>query len=181
MTCKFCGQETADPNTCEHCGKPMAEPVIAPEAPAETPKKPENVTTGIVGAVLGACLGAGSILLFSQLGYVSAISGFILAVCTLKGYELLGNQLSKTGIIVSIVLMALTPYIADRLDWAIVILNQAQSEGLNWTFANAFQAIPLLMEEEVIEAGSYWSNLGMLYLFTALGAFGTLKGLFVKK
>ena len=62
----------------------------------ESAGKPENVLAGVVGALLGCLLGVGCIVLLGQLGYVAALSGIVLAVCTLanrifSGY--LGGQL----------------------------------------------------------------------------------------
>ena len=141
--------------------------------------KQENVFTGIVGALLGAVIGAGVIILLGQLGFVASISGFILAVCTLKGYELLGGKLSVKGIVISLILLLATPYIADRLDWAILIMQEFSAEGV--TFGEAFAAVPVLIEEGAIVESEYITNLLMLYGFTILGAFSTFKGLFQKK
>ena len=165
MNCKKCGRELPDGvMICDDCGAPQG--------------KPENVLTGVVGALIGAVLGGASIILLSQLGFVAAISGVILAVCTLKGYELLGGRLSKRGIVISCILMAITPYIADRLDWAIVIAQTFADEGV--TLGMAFAAVhDVIVENDMIV--DYFSSLGMVYLFVVMGAFGTLKGLFKKK
>ena len=181
MNCQNCGKELPDhAAVCEGCGAAVAtEPVVA--APATTAPvfaKPENVLTGIVGALIGAVLGGASIIVLSQLGYVASISGFILAVCTLKGYELLGGQLSKRGILISCLLMAITPYIADRIDWAIVIARTFADEGV--TLAMAFAAVQEVIAESDM-VGDYFSSLGMIYLFVVMGAFSTLKGLFKKR
>lgn len=176
MNCQNCGKELLDNVTvCDGCGAAVAS---APVASTPVFVKPENVLTGIVGAVIGAVLGGASIILLSQLGFVAAISGFILAVCTLKGYELLGGQLSKRGILISCVLMAITPYIADRLDWAIVISQAFAEEGV--TLGMAFAAVHEVIAESDM-MGEYVKTLGMLYLFVVMGAFSTLKGLFKKK
>jgi hypothetical protein len=165
MNCKKCGKELPDGMMiCDECGAELG--------------KPENVVTGVVGALIGAVLGGASIILLSQLGFVAAISGVILAVCTLKGYELLGGRLSKRGIVISCVLMAITPYIADRLDWAIVIAQTFADEGV--TLGMAFAAVHGVIAENDMVA-DYFSSLGMVYLFVVMGAFGTLKGLFKKK
>ena len=165
MNCKKCGRELPDGvMICDDCGTPQG--------------KPENVLTGVVGALIGAVLGGASIILLSQLGFVAAISGVILAVCTLKGYELLGGRLSKRGIVISCLLMAVTPYIADRLDWAIVIAQTFADEGV--TLGMAFAAVHGVIAENDMVA-DYFSSLGMVYLFVVMGAFGTLKGLFKKK
>lgn len=178
MQCVNCGHQVAEGTMyCTNCGSPMT-----PSAPSQTYQsvyqKPENVLTGIVGALVGAALGGASIVLLSQIGYVAAISGFILAVCTLKGYELLAGQRTRRGIIISCILMALTPYIADRIDWAIVIAQTFASEGV--TFGMAFAAVhDVVAENEMV--GDYFRNLGLIYLFTALGALGTLGKLTKKK
>lgn len=168
MNCSNCGRELLDgEQVCNACGtQAEVTPVAA--------QKPENVLTGVVGALIGAVLGGASIVLLSQMGYVAGISGLILAVCTLKGYELLGGQLTKRGIMISCLLMLITPYIADRIDWAIWILQEFPDYGL--TFADAFAIV-----HEVADPTAYFSGLGMVYLFVVLGAFGTLKGLFKKK
>lgn len=179
MQCVNCGHELSEGTTfCTNCGTPVTQaPPVYTYQPTQY-QKPENVLAGIVGALIGAALGGASIVLLSQIGYVAAISGVILAVCTLKGYELLGGQRSTRGIVISCILMALTPYIADRIDWAIVIAQTFAADGV--TFGMAFGAVhDVIAENELVL--DYFKNLGMIYLFTALGALGTLGKLFKKK
>jgi len=169
MVCKKCGNEIPRGLAfCEHCGQPVQQIEEG---------KPENVVTGVVGALLGAAIGGGCVILLSQLGYVAALSGLLLAVCTLKGYELLGGRMSKKGIAVCLVLMLVTPYIADRLDWAIVLMKEVPE----LTLGEAFAIIPELIEEDIIEKSSYVTNLLMIYGFAILGAFSTVRGLFRKE
>lgn len=125
----------------------------------------ENLIGGIVGAILGSLLGAVCILLISQLGYVAAISGVVMAVCTLKGYELLGKKLTTRGVVISVVLMCVVTFLTNRLDWAILV-----SQELDWGISYSYQAVPYLIEEEIIEVGSYYGNLIMIYLFVIVGA-----------
>lgn len=186
MNCPHCGAELVENAAfCSSCGASVNPEQQTPEqqTPAQetpvVPEKPENMLTGIVGALLGAAIGAGAIILLGQLGYIASISGFVLAVCTLKGYELLGGKLSTKGMIISLILMLVTPYIADRLDWAIVIAKEFSGEGI--TFGQAFAAVPALIEEGAITKSDYMTNLLMLYGFTLLGAFSTFKGMFKKK
>ena len=161
--CSKCGNEMPDgAQVCNSCGASFG--IVT---------KKENVVTGTVGALLGAVLGAGSIILLSQLGYIASISGLILAVCTLKGYELLGGMLSKKGIVISILLMLVTPYLADRLDWAIVIMQAWADYGV--TFGEAFAVLPELLADGTVEMSEYIKNLLMIYGFVLLGAFSTLK------
>ena len=140
--------------------------------PAED-KAPENVPLGILGALVGAVIGGASIVLLGRLGYIASLSGLILAFCTLKGYELLAKGLSKKGIVICIVLMVLTPFVADLTDWALVIMDAWADYGI--TFGEAILAIPALMQDGSIDMGEYFKNLGMIYLFVVLGGFYTVK------
>lgn len=168
MNCNICGRMIPkNTATCPVCGVEVTPPAM--------PKR-ENILTGIVGALLGAAIGGAVILLLGRLGFIASISGFILAVCTLKGYELLGRQLSAKGAIICIVLIAVTPYIVDRLDWAFVI--QESITDMDITLADAFMAVPDLIEADIIAKTDYLKNLGMLYLFALFGAFSTLRDLF---
>lgn len=177
MNCSKCGKHIPDNmDFCENCGQ-IVTGTAAVEAPAK-PEKRENVIAGIVGALIGALIGGGCIILLSQLGYVASLSGLVLAICTLKGYELLGGRLTKKGIIISIIFVLATPYIADRIDWAILILKEFSD--YNITFADAFAAVPAMIEEGAIESGVYIKNLLMIYGFAALGAFTTLRNAFKK-
>ena len=165
MICKKCGQEIpANAKVCEHCGVETGAAAIGVEL-----EKPENVVAGIVGAFLGAAIGAVMILVLSRMGRVAAISGVVLAVCTLSGYRLLGGKLTKKGVVIAVAMMVGVPYVADRIDWALVLMEQAQAEGLNWTFNECFQVLPQLLEEEILDKNVYLTNLLMQYVYTAIG------------
>lgn len=129
----------------------------------------ENLIAGLVGAFFGSLLGTACIVLLGQLGYVAALSGVVMAVCSLKGYEKLGGTLSRKGIIASCIMILLMTYLGNRLDWAI-----SASQVLEISFLESYQAIPLLLKEEVIDGATYWGNLVLLYLFTLLGAVPTI-------
>ena len=142
------------------------------ENPAEVPA-PENTALGILGALVGALIGGASIVLLSMMGYVASLSGVVLAFCTLKGYELLGKVLSKKGIIICIVLMVLTPFVADWISWALVLMDAWADYGV--PFTEAFATVPLLLMDGTIAMADYLKDLGMLYLFVVLGAFYTVR------
>lgn len=180
MNCEKCGTALSGTAFCENCGHTNPQPTTAAQttpAPTQPAGKPENVIAGTVGAIIGSAIGAAAIILLSQLGYVAAISGLVLAICTLKGYELLGGKLSTKGIIISLVLVAVVPYLADRLDWAIVIINDVPGVSLG----EAFQAVPALVEEEFIASEDYIGTLVKLYIFVALGAASTIFAAFKGK
>ena len=134
-------------------------------------KRQENVVAGLVGAFLGALLGVVCTVVIGQLGYVASVSGLIMAVGALKGYELLGGRLSKKGAVISSVLILVMTWLAHRLTWAIALASAA---GLG--VFESFQTIPELLEAGLLEGPAYWGDLVMLYLFTLLGAVPTIIG-----
>lgn len=79
------------------------------ELEQQNAQKTENLAGGIAGALIGSLLGVVCIVLLSQLGYVAAISGVLMAVGVLKGYEKLGGKLTKKGIVISMIIMVYDP------------------------------------------------------------------------
>lgn len=141
----------------------------------ELKTKQKNMLAGIIGALIGGIIGGVAIVLVGQLGLISALSGVILAFCTLKGYELLGKKLSKQGILVCILIMLVVPYLADRVSWALEIVKISEELfGSQWLFGDAF----LYVHDVVKECGAesnYWKDLLFVYAFTALGAYTSIK------
>lgn len=185
--CQFCGEQTqtngyaagnAYMHLCQDCSARMRQDATLAEQ--EKAQKKENLVGGIVGAFFGSLVGILCIIIFSQLGRVAIISGVIMAVCTLKGYEKLGGKLTKKGIVISILMMIVMTYIGDRLDWAIMIVRELGSD-FDIDFATAFQLVPELLADEIIDSGSYWGNLVLLYLFTLGGAIPTIVSIVKEK
>lgn len=132
-------------------------------------KSRENVLAGIVGAFLGTLIGVACAVLIGQLGYVASVSGLVMAVCALKGYELLGGVLSKKGALISSLLILAMTYLAHQLTWAFALAGPLD-EGI----FEAMRDIPRLLARGRIDRAAYWGNLAMLYLFTLLGAVPTI-------
>lgn len=154
---------------CDGCFQNAS--VSAETARQSHAEKRENIFLGVVGALLGALIGTACIVLIGQLGYISAISGIVMGVCTLKGYELLAKKMSVKGIILSCVIMLLMIFIGNQLDWAISIAAVYEVD-----FGTAFQVIQPLLQEGYLDAGVYTQNLVMLYIFSALGAVPMILG-----
>lgn len=134
-------------------------------------KRRGNFITGTVGAFLGSLIGVICIVLVGQLGYMASVSGLVMAVCAIKGYELLGGGLSKKGAAVSAVLVLVMTYFANQLDWAISVAEVYEAGVIE-----SFRTIGYLLEIGYIEGTAYWGNLVMLYLFTLLGAVPAIIG-----
>ena len=153
---------------CDGCYDKVSENAAA--YTANEKNKKENLVGGVVGALVGSLLGVASIILLSQMGYVAALSGVIMAVCALKGYELLGGKLTKKGIIISVVIMIIMTYVGDRLDWGIMIARELEVDVFY-----GYRLVPLLLSEEIIDATSYVGNLVLVYAFLLLGAIPTIR------
>ena len=126
--------------------------------------KHENMIAGAVGALLGSLVGVAAILLLSKLGLVSAASGVVMGVCTLKLYEKMAGKLSYKGYIISGLIMLLMVYVANRLDWAIEI-----AKAFYVDIFTAFRATPSVCREYGLQS-DYFLGLGQNLLFTGLGA-----------
>ncbi|WP_052430676.1 hypothetical protein [Robinsoniella peoriensis] len=68
-------------------------------------EKKENIIAGIVGAFLGTLIGLLCIVVVDQLGYMASISGVVMGVCAIKGYQMLAGKMSLKGIVISSVFM----------------------------------------------------------------------------
>lgn len=137
-------------------------------------QKKENVVGGIVGALLGSLVGVLCIVLLSQLGYVAALSGAVMAVGVLKGYELLGGRLTKKGIVISVIIMLIMTYVGDRLDTAILLLRDGGGAEAGYNLFECYRLVPWTIEEGYIKTEAYIGNLVLLYVFLLLGAVPTI-------
>ena len=129
----------------------------------------ENFLLGIIGAVIGAIIGGAVALLVARLGYVSVLAGVALGFCTIKGYEILGKKLSKKGVVVSAILMVLTVFLVNQLDYVLALMSELDLPfGMSWTIVNeaTFQGdVP----------DKFYLNLGLLAVFTLGGAWISVK------
>lgn len=131
----------------------------------EREKRRESLVAGLVGAFLGSLLGMACIIVVSQLGYVASLCGVVMAVCTLKGYELLGGALSRKGAAAAGIITVVMTYVAYQIDCAIQVAVAAEVDVFL-----AFRNMGMLLKEGYLDTGAYWGGLVLLYLFTLLGA-----------
>ena len=108
----------------------------------ETPR--DNVIAGTVGAFLGSLIGVACIVILSKLGYVSAVSGLVMAVCAIKGYALLGGKLTKRGAVISGLFILVMTYVATKLCFALAVMEVATEEV---SFFLIYQSIGLFLED----------------------------------
>lgn len=125
----------------------------------------ESLVAGLVGAFLGSLLGMACIIVVSQLGYVASLCGVVMAVCTLKGYELLGGVLSRKGAAAAGIITVVMTYVAYQIDCAIQVAVAAEVDVFL-----VFRNMGMLLEGGYLDTRAYWGGLALLYLFTLLGA-----------
>ena len=142
-----------------------AYPQTMPVAAAAGSPRHENVGLGLLGAFLGSLAGAVLIIVLSRLGFVAALSGLVMSFVALKGYEKFAGGISTLGIVLTCVIIVAMVFVADWVDWAIVAMRD-----LDVSFLEAISTLPELFERGNIDSSDYSANLGMLYIFTALGA-----------
>lgn len=137
-------------------------------------KKEENVGKGIIGAFLGSLIGAGAIVALGQAGYVAVISGIVMAACTIFGYSKLAGGISKKGIAISVVVMAIMTYIGMRFCVTLTVCNELNKYG-NPDFWKVFEKIPDIMRLDSKLEAEYIRNLILVFLFTGIGVFGMIR------
>ena len=130
----------------------------------------DNVIAGTVGAFLGSLIGVACIVILSKLGYVSAVSGLVMAVCAIKGYALLGGKLTKRGAVISGLFILVMTYVATKLCFALAVMEVATEEV---SFFLIYQSIGLFLEDSELRR-IFLGELALQYLFTLVGGIPTL-------
>lgn len=180
MVCPKCGANLpAGAAHCSYCGyatnpapqTPYQNPYYNPAESALAPKG--NVLLGTLGALIGSLLGVAAIVIFFQMDIVASLSGLILALCTLKGYEILGKKLSNVGIVICIVIMLAAPILAYMLDGAIYFTKE-----WDMNFMDSFKFVVELVKSGAVTIGDMMEDLAMVYVFAALGGVGTIVNAF---
>ncbi len=164
--------ETARLHLCANCAaKAKSENEVKAQ---KRQQKNVNIIGGIIGALIGSLIGVACIVLLGMLGYVAALSGIVMAFCTLKGFDKLGGKLTVVGIIISCVIMIGMTYFGNRLDWAIEI-SKAMKEYYDYEVGifESFQAVPTLIAE-LDGMGDYIASFLQQLLFVAVGAVPTI-------
>lgn len=137
-----------------------------------------NMVTGIVGALIGALIGGVLWVLVGQLGYIAGIVGLILAVLSLKGYELLGGKIDKIGIAVTMVIIVAVLFLANYISLAWIIHSEFSSI-YDITFFDAFRAVPdFLSYDDILMP--FIRDLVVGYAFTAAVSIPVIKGMYNK-
>ncbi len=135
----------------------------------------ENVGKGVLGALLGSLAGVLAIVLIGRLGYVAAISGVIMAFCTLTLYQKFAGGISKKGIIICAIIMVIMTIIGNHVSIVIDVQSRMNKLGYGLDFFKTQSMIFELMGEDGSLISSYIINLVLVLAFAVGGGFGILK------
>lgn len=174
MICNKCGEMLKENDKfCEKCGFEV-DIIQKNDTPIQKIEaKNENIVLGILGALLGSFAGVVAIIGFDYIGFVAALSGLIMGLCTFGLYKKFAGSISVKGIIISVLIMIIMTYLAVHLSYTIQILKLAKEEGVDTTFGYVFQNLKYILQN-LDAMGDFYASLAMVYLFTILGSVGTI-------
>ena len=136
-------------------------------------EKKENLPLGLIGAVIGILLGSVLWVLIGQIGFIAGIAGYAIVFCGMKGYQLLGKKLSKTGIIICIVLSFLAIIGAEVVSLGITAYREL-SEYYSLTLGESFSLLPELLKEPEL-VGAVAKDLAIGYILSIWASYSTVK------
>ena len=136
-------------------------------------EKKENLTLGLIGAVIRILLGSVLWVLIGQIGFIAGIAGYAIVFCGMKGYQLLGKKLSKTGIIICIVLSFLAIIGAEVVSLGITAYREL-SEYYSLTLGESFSLLPELLKEPEL-VGAVAKDLAIGYILSIWASYSSVK------
>lgn len=155
---------------CQNCHAQVEDSIAA--TATEMKSKRGNLISGIVGALLGSLIGVVAWVLVYQLGYIAAIVGLVMIVCTFKGFSMFGGKLNGLGIGVCVLVSVVMLYVAERLSVSLDIYNAAKTM-YDITFFDAYRSFPEFMAESEVKAAVI-QDMIYGYGFMAVGGFSTV-------
>lgn len=177
MICPGCGANIPDSASfCSYCGKKIERLVVESTVNNNIKEvKNENVFLGLIGGLIGSLAGVASIVLLSRIGFVASIAGLVMAICTIKLYEKFAGSISKKGIIICIVITLLMTLLAENISFAWQVVRELDAKGYKGDFFDIFFNLYKYMGEGYFNNSTYFTNLGLVYLFNIIGAFSLFK------
>ena len=136
-------------------------------------KVEDNVLTGTIGAFLGSLIGVALWIGVGLIGYIAAICGIVLAISTIKGYQLFGGKLNKKGIFITILITIVMVFVSQYLSLTLDAYNELKTD-YDITIFEALQMMPELLTDSEISR-NFYLNLGLGYVFTIAGSVSVFK------
>ncbi|MBP5401990.1 MAG: FUSC family protein [Treponema sp.] len=154
---------------CEKCGKEVL------TAFEEEKNKKNNYIKLFLFTLLGALVGSIAWILIGALGYIASIAGFAISICAFVGYDLSKSKYTKTGVIITIVSIALAFFFAQYVGLYIVFAKELPEMNV----LSFVLLTPIIFKEpEIISAVLRDTGLGLLFI--VLGAYRIINEKFIK-
>lgn len=148
---------------CNNCSNKVSMEIHNSNEAAANQKS--NLVSGIIGAVIGAMLGSLLWILIYKLGYIAGIAGAAMGILAMKGYEMLGKCLDKKGVVVSVIVMFIMIYFANRMAWTWEAYDVLKGHDNDVTFGGVFQSIEQIIKRVGYE-NEYYIDLAIGYILT---------------
>lgn len=191
-----------EPNVCMVCGKanddtvkavmvtdeavvPTHEACALPIAAALSAKaRPGGAFLGIIGALIGAAIGAVGWLAVGIIGYITSIAGALIGWLAAKGYDLLGGKQGAVKV-VTLIVCVLLAVLAGSVGTEVYGLHDYYQEATNGIVLEAgeelipesefiMENLPILWEDPEV-AAAFFKDLGLGVLFAFMGCFRLLR------
>ena len=94
-----------------------------------------------------------------------------MAVCAMKGYEILGGVLDKKGVAGSVIITIIMIYGANKFAWTWDAYDSLK--GYGWSFTEVFRELGYILEESEL-TGGYITDLVIGYVLTAFASFKSI-------
>ena len=126
----------------------------------------ENKPAGVIGAVIGGIVGAAIMCFALNYGKISALTGVVMAYLVLHLYERFAGKTSRFGIRISIAIVIVMIYLADRFYFAYEIKNLFNNDLLQAFKHSGFLGLSSLEKHGMLKrtAGVFAGYLVLLYL-----------------
>lgn len=175
--CRHCGQETSV-EACSLNGQNelMCSSCLTQYSMNVPQPKQANLALGIVGALVGSLIGVVVWVVIYKMGFVAGITGFIMAVCCLKGYELLGKSLDKKGIVIALIIAVVMLAAAEMISLGLEILD-VYGSYYGISFFDAMQSVPFFLEESEVLAAVI-EDLAFGYIFMIAASFTYVRNMY---
>ena len=111
----------------------------------------------------GSLVGVVLWLVVYKLGYIAGISGAVMVICAMMGYNKFGKKLDLKGIIICVVLCIGMIYISERLSVSMELYQEFSDYGYDVSFFDCYKSM-----YDVLDAAdtmsSFWGELAVGYL-----------------
>lgn len=155
---------------CENCFDSLSE---ASAQIKQQRKTTGSYLSGAIGAILGGIIGIIPWVLLGVLGYISALSGIVMAILSFKGYQLLKGKQSKGMLFIIIGVLVVFTYFGVIASEVAVAYDDFSYFGIS-----AFEAVGFVTEfsfmADFSETAPLWGNIALGLLFAGAGSFGYL-------